>query len=82
MAHRPLRHSLAFVLVLIAGLSTWRRGPRSFSPFPDPPAAPVAPVFLDPNTATVEQLESLPGIGPSRAIRRPTRQPITPPVKP
>ena len=69
MAHRPVRHALAFVLVLIAALSIGRRGPRSFSPFPEPPAAPLAPVVLDPNTASVEQLESLPGIGPTLAHR-------------
>lgn len=68
MVHRSARHALALALALVAALSALRRGPRSFSPIPEPPAA-APPALVDPNTASLEALESLPGIGPTLARR-------------
>lgn len=69
MVPRALRHALALVLLLIAAASVGLRGPPSFDPLPEsPPLSPTA-IVLDPNTATVAQLEALPGIGPTLARR-------------
>lgn len=69
MVPRTVRHALAFVLGVVALVSALRHGPCSFSPLPEPPPTPPASLFLDPNTATREQLEALPGIGPTLARR-------------
>lgn len=69
MVPRPLRHALAFALLLVAAASLLRHGPRDFSPIPEAPASAEAPALLDPNTATRAQLESLPGVGPTLARR-------------
>ena len=69
MVPRTLRHALALLLFVIAAASAVRRGPRAFSPIPDPPTTPSEPVILDPNTATRAQLEALPGVGPTLARR-------------
>lgn len=69
MVSRTARHALALLLVAVAAVSAGRRGPRGFSPLPEAPAATPAPAVLDPNTATREQLEALPGIGPTLARR-------------
>ncbi|MDB4928047.1 MAG: helix-hairpin-helix motif protein [Myxococcaceae bacterium] len=69
MVPRALRHALAFALLLVAALSYFRHGPPDFAPLPEAPPAVSTPAMLDPNTATREQLESLPGVGPTLAQR-------------
>lgn len=77
--HRPL----AGVAMLLLLLTAWRylSTPLKFNE-PPPPDSPSPALRLDPNTATLSELASLPGIGKTRAaalISHRTTHPILTP---
>lgn len=69
MVPRSLRQALALLLVALAAVSALRRGPRSFTAPPEPGQAVRPSTVVDINRASREELESLPGVGPTLAAR-------------
>ncbi len=67
------RHHVRAVVVLVClasafALSSWARLPARVAP-PAVSSVDAGPVTVDPNTATAEALDALPGIGPALARR-------------